>query len=53
MLKSGGLLLFAEPTGHVNARAFDESVSLAEKTGFTQVNPLKIKRSHAVLLKKK
>jgi 2-polyprenyl-3-methyl-5-hydroxy-6-metoxy-1,4-benzoquinol methylase len=52
MMKKDGVLLFAEPAGHVKEKAFKESVSLAEKAGFVKVNDLIIKRSHAVLLKK-
>lgn len=52
MMKPGGRLLFAEPTGHVSKEEFIQSVALAEDSGFIQVEKLTIKNSHAVLLKK-
>ncbi len=51
-LKKGGIVLVSEPTGHVTKEEFDETLSLAVAAGFTQVDTLIIKRSHAVLLKK-
>ena len=51
-LKTGGLLLFSEPAGHVSLSAFWESVSLAEKNNFKVIEHPKIKRSHSVLFEK-
>ena len=34
-LKPGGRMLFAEPKGHVNQNAFDASVALALRNGFS------------------
>lgn len=51
-LKKGGALLISEPAGHVTKDEFDETLSVAGVAGFTQVDTITIKRSHAVLLKK-
>ncbi len=51
-LRPGGLLLMAEPKGHVPQRDFDRFLMAAEKEGFVPVERLKVFRSHGVLLKK-
>lgn len=50
-MKPGGKLLFAEPGGHVSRRDFEGSVSIAKSMGFEVAGDLKIRRSHAVLLR--
>ena len=52
IMKAGGYLLFAEPSGHVGSASFEESVAFSEKAGFEKLQDLNIKRSYAVLLKK-
>jgi len=52
MLKSGGTLLFAEPSGHVKRDAFESSLVLAAQQKFTMVDQPTIRRSHAALLRK-
>lgn len=52
MMKPGGLLLFAEPIGHVSQSEFKHSVSLAESSGFILIETLDIRNSNAVLLRK-
>lgn len=52
MMKPGGLLLFAEPIGHVSDKEFYQSVSRAENSGFIQLESLDIRNSRAVLLRK-
>ncbi len=52
IMKRKGLLLFAEPAGHVSLKEFKKSVSLADDMGFEPLYPLKIKRSHAMLMEK-
>lgn len=52
MMKPGGLLLFAEPIGHVRPDEFNQSVRLAENSGFIQIEKLDIRNSQAVLLRK-
>ncbi len=52
MLKPGGLLLFAEPAGHVSKPEFNQSVALAESFGFIPAEQLKIRSSNAVLFRK-
>jgi ubiquinone/menaquinone biosynthesis C-methylase UbiE len=53
-LRPGGRMLFAEPKGHVNRNAYDASVALALRNGFTLAgHPPAIWRSHAALLQKK
>ena len=53
MMKKNGLLLFAEPAGHISLKEFRKSVSLADEMGFEPLIPLEIKGSHSVLLEKK
>lgn len=52
MMKPGGLLLFAEPVGHVSNDEFRQSVALAESSGFIQIEELEIRNSNAVLFRK-
>jgi SAM-dependent methyltransferase len=51
--RNGAPLLVAEPRGHVSAAQFEEELQAAARAGFAVAEPLTIKRSHAVLLKKK
>jgi len=48
-MKEGGKVLFAEPSGHVNAIQFEESMECAESSGLKKVTMLNIYRSHAML----
>lgn len=50
-MKPGAKLLVAEPGGHVSKPDFERTVSLAQSMGFEAVEDLKIRRSHAVLLR--
>jgi len=50
-MKPAGKLLFAEPRGHVSKQDFERTVSLAQRMGFGVIRDLKIRRSHAVLLR--
>jgi ubiquinone/menaquinone biosynthesis C-methylase UbiE len=50
-MKPGGTVLFAEPRGHVSKSDFEKNVSIALTRGFEVVGDLKIRRSHAVLLR--
>jgi len=50
-MKPGAKLLFAEPSGHVSKLDFEGTVSLAQSMGFEVVEDLKVRRSHAVLLR--
>jgi ubiquinone/menaquinone biosynthesis C-methylase UbiE len=51
-LKKDGLLLIAEPKGHVSENELEKSVSLAEKEGFHIIQKPEIKGSRSVLLNK-
>ncbi|MBN1416136.1 MAG: methyltransferase domain-containing protein [Bacteroidales bacterium] len=51
-MNEGGKVLFAEPSGRVNASQFKDSLGYAESSGLIRVAPLKIYRSHAMLLSK-
>jgi ubiquinone/menaquinone biosynthesis C-methylase UbiE len=51
-LKPGGLLLFAEPAGHVNPEAFESELKAAQLAGLAEVKRPSVRRSHAALLKK-
>jgi len=53
VLKPGGTLLLAEPSGHVSAKDYAETLSLAKQQGFIQTESPKIRRSHATLLQKR
>jgi ubiquinone/menaquinone biosynthesis C-methylase UbiE len=52
VLTPRGRVLFAEPRGHVSARAFQESLSVAKQNGLHQTESVKIARSHAVILER-
>jgi len=49
-MKENGKILFAEPSGHVNASQFKDSLEYAESSGLKKLNWLKIFNSHAMLL---
>jgi SAM-dependent methyltransferase len=51
-MKPGGLLLFAEPAGHVNDAEFQAQLALAAKAGLNAVDRPSIRRSRAALLEK-
>jgi len=51
-LKPGGILLVAEPTGHVTKPQFQETIHTAEECGFTVTASPSIRRSHAQVLVK-
>ena len=52
VLTPRGRVLFAEPRGHVSARAFHESLSVAKQTGLHLTESLRIVRSHAAILER-
>lgn len=52
LLRPEGTILLAEPTGHVNAPAFEETLAKAQAQGLALTDRPKISRSRAVLLKK-
>jgi ubiquinone/menaquinone biosynthesis C-methylase UbiE len=49
-MKRTGILLLAEPMGHVSKSDFEKTVSVAHSAGFEVLQQLEIRRSHAVLL---
>lgn len=51
-LKSGGIVFFAEPAGHVKTAKFEEELSAAHTAGLEVVSRPTVRRSHAALLKK-
>ena len=51
-LKPEGMLLVAEPKGHVSKKMFDEEETAAERVGFKRFERLEIWRSRAVVLKR-
>ena len=51
-LKPHGRVLFAEPSGHVSERAFQETLSFAEQSGLRNVDSAKIARSRAAILER-
>ncbi|MEW9124967.1 MAG: class I SAM-dependent methyltransferase [Thermotaleaceae bacterium] len=52
VLRRGGMLLIAEPKGHVKEEEFNDSIGLAQSKGFYIVDRPKIGRSLSVVLKK-
>ncbi len=52
-LKSGGILLIAEPKGHVSEREFAVTVSSAVEYGLTETARPSIRRSRSIVLTKK
>lgn len=51
-LNAPGSLLVAEPRGHVSARSFARSLSVANEHGFVVAGTPQIARSHAALLRR-
>ncbi len=51
--KPGAQLLFAEPSGHVNQKKFDDELNAAHAAQFTISERPSIPRSHAALLMRK
>jgi ubiquinone/menaquinone biosynthesis C-methylase UbiE len=51
-VKTGGLLLIAEPKGHVNKESFSRTVGCAEKAGFRKTAEHRVSFSRAILMKK-
>jgi 2-polyprenyl-3-methyl-5-hydroxy-6-metoxy-1,4-benzoquinol methylase len=52
-MKPTGILLVAEPKGHVSEKDFETTISIAEQNGFTATDTPQIKRSRTVLLEKR
>lgn len=52
-LKPGGRLLFAEPVGHVQAKAFEASLEQAKGAGFVVESGPSIRRSHTAVLSRR
>jgi ubiquinone/menaquinone biosynthesis C-methylase UbiE len=52
MLKPTGMLLVAEPKGHVSKKDFEITVSNAQQNGFQIINRPQIWRSRTILLRK-
>lgn len=51
-LKPGGMLLFAEPAGHVTTEAFESEIKAAQTAGLAEVSRPSNRRSIAAVLKK-
>jgi tRNA A58 N-methylase Trm61 len=51
-LKIGGVLLIAEPTGHVSKDEFQKTISLAANAGCQLVETPTIRKSHSAVLRK-
>ena len=52
VLKPGGMLLIAEPKGHVTENDFHDTMVTAQSAGFSIALKPEIGKSHSVLLKK-
>jgi len=52
VLKPGGALLFAEPSGHVNGREFEQEATLFAQAGLAEVDRPRILTSRAVVWRK-
>jgi ubiquinone/menaquinone biosynthesis C-methylase UbiE len=51
-LKPTGMLLVAEPKGHVSEKEIEITVSIAQQNGFRIINHPQVRRSRTILLKK-
>lgn len=51
-LQTGGLLLLAEPTGHVTPEEFEHELIVARKAGLELVSRPEVRRSQAAILRK-
>jgi len=51
-LRPGGILLVAEPKGHVSKQAFQDTLDLARKAGLSVTARPAVRRSHTAVLKK-
>ena len=51
-LKPGGLLLLAEPLGHVKPQTFELELDVAQAAGLLELSRPAIRKSHAALLRK-
>jgi 2-polyprenyl-3-methyl-5-hydroxy-6-metoxy-1,4-benzoquinol methylase len=51
-IRSGGLILIAEPIVHVTETAFTQTIGCSEKAGFQKISMRRIRFSRAVLMKK-
>ena len=51
LLKRGGMVILAEPRGHVSEEDFSSFVEMAEKEGLKRERTLKVPLSRAVLLR--
>ncbi|MCP4675601.1 MAG: class I SAM-dependent methyltransferase [Deltaproteobacteria bacterium] len=51
-LRPGGRLLISEPKGHVSQADFEETLTIAGKTGFNDIGRPSVKRGLSVLLQK-
>jgi ubiquinone/menaquinone biosynthesis C-methylase UbiE len=49
-LRSGGRFLLVEPKAHVNLKAFNQTVAIAEESGLTKVRDVQISFSRGVLM---
>jgi SAM-dependent methyltransferase len=52
-MKQNGKMLLAEPRGHVTQADFEKTVSLAQSGGFEFLRKVEIRRSHAVLMRRR
>ncbi len=52
-MKDGSTILIAEPIIHVKQKEFDDSITIALRSGFEIVKHPSIKRTHAALLAKR
>lgn len=52
MLKPGAQVLFAEPRGHVSFSGFNDSLNIADRSGFISTDILNISGMYAQLLQK-
>jgi len=52
-MKTDGKFLIMEPKGHVTKKDFEQTISIADKTGFEIVEEPRIRNSLSVLLRKK
>jgi ubiquinone/menaquinone biosynthesis C-methylase UbiE len=52
-LRHDGKFLLVEPSGHVSEKDFDKTVATTQRVGFEALSELKVRRSHAVLFRRR
>jgi ubiquinone/menaquinone biosynthesis C-methylase UbiE len=52
-LRHDGKFLLVEPSGHVSKKDFEKTVATVQRAGFEALSEVKVRRSHAVLFRRR